>query len=489
MVCQNCHSHDVIKVQDQFFCVNCGNLVAPPQPKAKEPIPVVVPAIDGLPEGVTILPVGDMVTAVVAGKPVKRKRPGRPKATRLDQPVTSGGMRDISAGFAPVLSPDISEAKPASEAPEIAPVSVPQTVQASPSPASGPHGSRRLSDIAPARHAAPAPKVEQSTNKEHPPQPMVFGDLISSSLRGRFNPTHFCLALLPAILLAFVGGFIVLALAGDYTNVGRLVPQRLLLPVGGELLIIAALYYVSRSFMHGAIVYGAARRADHRPTTVARWMDMSARSFGARLRLDVLNGLAQLAVLALAGSLVVTGGILWPVPAWFQLGLLFVAFFALMYLLAGLMLSQGLGHVAVTLSTMNARQAFGLGWLFFRHHFELIGLKLLTFAVELLLLVPVAAAVAALIVLVPGNQTWLVVAGLVVGVTVAGASTGAASALWWQETYRRLVRADRLTEAVALLTGRKLASSTGSSANWIAALMLSLAVLAAVWPWLPLPTL
>ncbi len=488
MVCQNCHSHDVIKVQDQFFCVNCGNLVALPQPKAKEPIPVVVPEVEGLPEGVTILPMGDMVAAVVAGKPVKRKRPGRPKATRLDQPVASGGMRDISAGLEPLLSPDSPEAEPTSEMAKVGAVSVPQAVAPTPS-VSGPHGSRRLNDIAPTRHKAPAPKIEQPANKEHQPQGMVFGDLISSSLRGRFNPTHFCLALLPAILLAFVGGFVVLALAGDYANVGRLVPQRLFLPVGGELLIISALYYVSRSFMHGAIVYGAARRADHRPASVARWIDMSARSFGSRLRLDVLNGLAQMAVLALVGSLVVTGGILWPVPAWLQLGLLFVAFFALMYLLAGLMLAQGLGHVAVTLSTMSARQAFGLGWLFFRHHFELIGLKLLTFAVELILLVPVAAAVAALIVLVPGNQTWLVVTGLIIGVTIAGASTGAASALWWQETYRRLVHTDRLTEAVTLLTGRKLTSSTGRTANWIAIIMLSLAALAAVWPWLPLPTL
>jgi len=479
MVCQNCHSTDVIKVQDQFFCVNCGNLVAAPVPKIKTPTLVVAPPTDGLPEGVTILP---MAGTVILDKPAKRKRPGRPKASRLDQPVASGGMRDIAVGFTPTLEPALAEPAAAADAP---------AEQAPTSPAHPDHqpATRRLNDLAPSRHASAAPG-------EHSPakpaaatgdlQPTAFSDLMSASIRGRFNAVHFCLALLPAILLAMVGAFVVVTLAGDYMAVNRLLPRHGLIPLGGELAIIALLYYVSRSFMHGAIVYGAARQSDHRPAPVSRWIEMSARSFGTRLRFDILSLLAQGGVLALIGSLIVTGGLLWPVPAWLQLGLLFGAYFALVYLLAGLMLTQGLGHVAVTLSTVTARKAFGLGWMFFRHHFELIGIKLLTLLVELILLAPLGAAIAALVLLAPSNRNWLVVAGFTVGIMIAGASAGAASALWWQAAYRRLVKTERLVEAVGLLTGRKLTPTRGHATTWMMILMLVLAATAAIWPWLSL---
>jgi len=314
----------------------------------------------------------------------------------------------------------------------------------------------------------------------------MFSDLMSASIRGRFSAAHFCLALLPAILLALAGGFVVVTLAGNYTAINLLLPPKAFVTLDGEIVIIALLYYVSRSFTHGAIVYGAARQSDHRPAPVARWIDVSARSFGTRLRFDFLNLLAQSGVLALIGSLVVTGGLQWPIPSWLQLGLIFCAFFGLVYLLSGLMLTQGLGHVAITLSTVTARKAFGLGWIFFRHHFELIGIKLLTVVVELVLLAPLGVAVGALILLAPGEHNWLVVGGFTTAIMIAGASTGAASALWWQAAYRRLVKTERLTEAVGLLTGRKLTPSKGHAVTWMMIMMLVLASVAAIWPWLSL---
>ena len=479
MVCQNCHSTDVIKVQDQFFCENCGNLVDPPRPKINTPTLVVAPPTDGLPEGVAILP---MLGKAVIEKPAKRKRPGRPKASPLDQPVVAGGMRDIAIGFTPTLAPALAEPKAGTDPPSLPEADKPVASDIQ-------HPVRRLKDIAPARHASSAstkPSQPNTEAKDGEQQPVIFSDLMSASIRGRFNVAHFCLALLPAILLAMVSGFLVVTMAGDYTTVNRLLPPQAYVPVGGELLIIALLYYVSRSFMHGAIVYGAARQSDHRPAPVARWIDISAHSFGTRVRFDALSLLAQAGVLALIGSLVMTGGIKWPVSDWLQLGLIFGAFFALVYLLAGLMLAQGLGHVAVTLSTISARKAFVLGWVFFRHHFELIGIKLLTLMVELVLLVPLGVAIAALLLLDSSEHNWLVVAGLSVGVMIAGASNGAASALWWQAAYRRLVKTERLTEAVGLLTGRKLTQSRGHATTWMMILMLVLAGTAAIWPWLSL---
>ena len=55
-----------------------------------------------------------------------------------------------------------------------------------------------------------------------------------------------------------------------------------------------------------------------------------------------LASAAQLGVLGLIGLLVVTGGARWPVPEWVQLAVLFAAHLMLLYLLAGLLLAQGL---------------------------------------------------------------------------------------------------------------------------------------------------
>lgn len=480
MVCQNCHSKDVIKVQDQFFCVNCGNIVVPLRPQISTPTQVVAPLTSGLPEGVTILPVPETNRLDIQ---LKRKRPGRPKAARLDMPAVAGGMRSITFGAPPTLEPPPVRSTEQVE-PAIGAMTKSETTPARSS-------AERVNDITrtnPAPVVAAKPNVHQTigSGKSDVLHPALFNDLMSASIRGRFNATHFSLALLPAILLAFVGGFIMVALAGNYTSANRLLPAGALAPLSGELLIISLLYYVSRSFMHGAIVYGAARKSDNRPAPIGRWIEMSSRSFGTRLRFDMLCLVAQAGVLALIVSLAVTGGVAWPVPFWLQWALLFGAFFALVYLFAGLMLAQGLGHVAVTLSPVSARQAFGLGWLFFKHHFDLIGIKILTLLVELILLLPLLAAVAALIILTPDSYSLLVVVGLVVGILMAGASTGAASALWWQSAYRRLVKTERLTQAVGLLTGRRLSQAGESSTLKLMFLMLALAVCAAIWPWVSL---
>jgi len=103
----------------------------------------VAPAIDGLPDGVTILP---MAGAIVPEKPTKRKRPGRPKASRLDHPLAAGGMRDIAIGFTPTLEPAIAEPMAATDA---------TTAQEAPEPAPShqTRPARRLNDIVPTRNA------------------------------------------------------------------------------------------------------------------------------------------------------------------------------------------------------------------------------------------------------------------------------------------------------------------------------------------------
>ena len=463
MKCPNCASTDVIRVQDQFFCVNCGNLVVPPKPVAA-PIPVVIPDTRGLPYGIRILPSNPPDAGhKSSGTVVRKRKPGRPKAARLDIPA---------------LQPSITKfaQQPTDAASSVVAPPLPKAIgAASDAPA------RTLSDIS---HSKPPEAIRRPvTNVIN--QPVPFNDLMSASLRGRFNAIHLALALLPAALLGIVAAFIVTVVAGRAVTPELLLPKDGMVRIAGELLILGAIYYAARSFTQGAIMFGAARQLDHRPIPVARWFDTSARSFMVRLRFDVMMGMKQLAVTGLIVGLVYTGGMPWPVPAWVQLGLLFATHLLLVYLLVGLMLSQGLGHTALVLSTITARQAIRLGWTFFRHHFELLGLKGLTLLFEMVLLFPLVAAIAATILLLPEQQSWPLAAGIGVGVALAGTSMGAASALWWQSAYRRLVRTERLGEAVGLLGGRKPGPGT-QAAGWLTAAIVVLAIGAALWPLIPL---
>ena len=440
MICQNCQSKDVITVQDQLFCVNCGNLVVP---ASKEMTEVVVPVTDGLPDGVVILPV-PYGTPPVAVTP-KRKRPGRPKAGPIDAVRAMVPTNPVPA--------------------DVRSVAV-------------------MNDVTRGTGGVPALTARQTAGHT---EPVAFNDLMSASVRGRFNHTHWALALLPAIILAFVAAFVVTVLGGDVTAVGRLLPKNAVWAVGGQALITLLVYYLSRSFMQAAIIYGASRQADHRPAPLRRWLDVAARSTGARLRFDILSSLMQVGVIGLIISLIITGGSPWRVPELAQLAILFTAFLVLSYVLTGLVLAQGLGHVAVTLGALNARQAYSIGWGFFKSHFELIGIKIVTIVIELVLIVPVIAAVLAVILLYPDGNAWPVTLAISVGVAIAGASTGAASAIWWQAAYRRLGRTDRLVDATKLLAGRTPAMGKRHATAWFMASLTVIALVGAVWPWIAFP--
>src|SRR5262249_15520176 len=57
MVCPNCHSDKIIQVQDQLFCINCGQQVPESAKKPGKPAAKMAIQDNGLPQGVTVLPV------------------------------------------------------------------------------------------------------------------------------------------------------------------------------------------------------------------------------------------------------------------------------------------------------------------------------------------------------------------------------------------------------------------------------------------------
>jgi hypothetical protein len=410
---------------------------------------------------------GDKTTP--APQPVakaKRRKPGRPKAGRLDvpRPVGTDSGPEMAAPTTPVA------VKPA----PAATARIHRT-----KPAGGP---RRLNDLAPAPAVQAAPAVAP-TPTHHPAAP-VYAGVVAASWTGRFRTGALGWSLLPAALLAIVCAAITFALMRQGPAQFWTATQRAGWAVGGELVLVALLYYASRNVAAAAIAFGAARQADHRQSRHRHQLRVAINSFWSRVGLDAFVVTLQLIVASLMAILVMVGGVRWPMPELAQLAVLFIAFLALTYALAGLGLIQGLARVGLTLGSVSVWRAFGLGWSFFQRHFELVGYKALAVLFELLLILPLAGVVIALVVLLPADLKWLAPIGVLVLTLTAGTLIGAGAAVWWQAAYSRLVRRYRNNEAAKLLGGRSSSQLHQGAAVMTALVGLLLVGATIAWPWL-----
>jgi hypothetical protein len=220
MVCPNCHSDKIIQVQDQLFCINCGQQVPESAKKAQTHLGEPAKAgaklsvqDNGLPTGVKVLPVPGVpkvespakmkeelkpkdgprtpegavtimprrrISGADADPASAKRKPGRPKAGRLDTPVaiasnaptpntppgtnaaadpkletTDRPIAEPSSGTVPIITqPSEIGAHPAatpsgSATPASAPIlpAAPKIAQPH-----KPHGPRRISDLSPRKN-------------------------------------------------------------------------------------------------------------------------------------------------------------------------------------------------------------------------------------------------------------------------------------------------------------------------------------------------
>ena len=552
MVCPNCHSHEIIEVQGQHFCINCGQMVPdPPQPQPTDPTSSTVAVQEnGLPEGVKILPVGPAsaqpeikslvkprtriteneastdagakpeakkgsAISAVAAK-IKKRKPGRPKATRLDVPRAIAAQAPAAplptapkiAAVTPLANPKpatnrvrrmsdiaprrpaptsssptstLSSASPRSEATPAAISANPSLANTNPAPA-GPKPPSHLANHAVAAPTKPARhKAKHEVHKVGVP-PLHYGAVIAFSLRARVRPRLVALATLASLSFAAAiayGTWLLLTTGLPHLAERLAHSSRSLLL---ETTLLAALYYVGRSIGQAAITFGVAREADHRPVPLTRQIGVGINTFGRRLLLDIGFALGEVGLLALVAGLMLTGGEDWPINPQLHLAIIFCAFLALLYLLTALALTRGLAGVALTLTNRNPWATTKLGWRLFSHRFELLGLRFAALALELLLAVPPAALAGAFIVSAPAPWHLAVVAAVAVLAWLAGALFGAGTATWWTALYRRLVLADRPAEAITLLSARKAQDANRGSLSLIISLSTLLAATAVALP-------
>jgi hypothetical protein len=550
MVCPNCKSDQVIQVQDQHFCINCGQAVPEPTVKpAKATASSIAVGKNGLPEGVKILPVGaapslqtvtepepepipdqapespketpdpattapvvhgiksririDDTAPVEKPETTKPRKRGRPKAGKLDVP------KAISSSTPSTLpsAPDIGTKLPLPFSPRPEP-----TVRPAPPVLDGPRGMR---DLAPRRHAHPHPhahtdQTETKTISPHKTKPKAkfvlfkhtkpavpahkkvhrvglppihFGAVVAFSMRARLQPR--LLAIAAAAPLAFAlacgyGAWLLLngglaKLATQVSNAG--------IPVFAELGLLAALYYVGRNVGQSAITYGVQRETDHRPIPVSKQIIVGINAFGRHLALDASFATLEIVLLWLMALLLITGGAAWPVNIDIQVAAVFIAFLFLLYLQTALALSRGLAGVALTLTNESPLQAAKFGWRLFSHRFELLGLRFLALALELVLAVPLAALAAAFIFAAPPGLHLLVAAGVGLIAWAAGALLGAGTASWWTALYRNLVLVDHPDSASKYLSSSQNSEIHAGPLTAVVALstLLICAVLALPW--------
>jgi hypothetical protein len=547
MVCPNCHSDHIIQVQDQFFCINCGQSVPTPAVgKAAKVDTKLSVQPNGLPEGVKVLPV-KAAPEVTAAQPVAptakvqapdhkgsddgiilqrrrieaveataattpKRKPGRPKAGRLDAPLPVG--ETVSAAPPPPSAPaaeHVESSKPVvapsvlPDAPKIAPKRMSDISPRNRNAASGAHSHTKATHHAdskpgqekhaPERPASESPKAHAQNplkrEKRHhvtkvAVPPLHFGAVAKASLRSRARPGYLAMSALAALALAAVAGYGawlyltggLVKLAGTVTHAGALSL--------GEAVALLLLYYVGRSVAQGGITYGITREHDNRPVGLGRQLAIGINTFPRRLGLDIACATLAVGLLAIIGALVIAGGSDWPLPQEVQVVALFCAFLVILYLLAALFISHSLAGVAITLTPEEPFEAAKLGWHLFSHRVELIGLRLFALAMEALLALPLVAAAVGLIAAAPAGMHAPAAVGVGMLAWVCGALLGAGTAGWWAAIYRQLVLADRPAESPKLLSAHLATSARPANLTLVVALSSFLIAAALALPWLKL---
>ncbi|MBW4062077.1 hypothetical protein HJC99_05895 [Candidatus Saccharibacteria bacterium] len=404
---------------------------------------------DGLPAGVKILP----VDGEEAPKTTKKAKLGRPKAGRLDVPAAAT-KRIVGEVTGPPPS---------------------QTPPPLPKP---------IHDIAP-----PPPKpIREPDNRPLPPvirrASVAYSEILGASIAGRFTHHRSFMTIVPAALVAMVA-----TVAGVVLASGQ--PHRLVSAtvdagwaVGGELIIIAVIYYLVRSLSHAAITFGSARLSDHRPLPTERWLEVAADSQGRRLGIDVLASLGLLVMLALMAGLFVSGSHLSGLPEVAQIAILMLGFGVLLYASVAITMTVSLGHIAVTLAQVHTVSGLKLGWRLFRRHFELAGARLTALSLETLGLIAVLVGAGGWLIVSPANLRPLVIGAVGVVLAAIGALAGAGTAIWWGNAYRALVQVDHPAGFHRLLSTAVPKAARVTPVIVISGVLLGLSALAVAWPWL-----
>ena len=432
MVCPNCQSTDIVELQNQHFCINCGRLI-------------------------------ELVS--------KKRGPGRPKIERLDRPMpltiqltTASGSLDaaktelVSKPMDDTVVEPVAletkaidyttEAQLPAELPKIShgfhqapPVKLPSEVAIS----AEIKARKRLQDIVPFKENEVDKKdltqsEKHASTKKHLPLSHIISAAWSEPWQGG-----------PARLL-IVAAFIAAIMAGGITSlflnhVNNLTQSQ---PIAGVicLFIAVALLFGVANTERAAF---ALRRYDHRRIPRS-WLFGGALSVLLRQSVVVLGGIVDIALIVTLALLIALYGPL-HISAPYSPYALVISYFLLAILALATWVKTGIASAGVELGRMAASEGLKFGWRSLWRHPELMGSRLVAILWVFSSLAGIIALAWALHLVIGQYDYWIEVvsAGLLTLTAVLLGNFGAVG--WRQATYREIVILDEATDAIALLSG------------------------------------
>jgi hypothetical protein len=471
MVCPNCKSNDIVAIQNQHYCLNCGQLV--PEAIAPAGEPVAAPAEADLAAKIagTPLKIAANMPAVGAEIPVKalpkvKKAMSEPKPRPLDAapPMI---RKHFDVALRPVKKTAVASAsKPVKPAPPKEPIRPPRPIIA--------------------HTTALAPPVDSLAKSTAPINTREIAMPAKEHSRHNF---HTILVLLSA--LTAVSGFalaislgpnpiwlLVAWVAGDIPTVTISLN---LVAIAGLAVGLIWLCYSLFILAQAALTFSKGRRAAGRPTSDDSARAVARASFGGILRLDllILFWLGVLAIIEVAlvrYVLAVTSQTTAAQPYLLAASSLIVLFF-----LVNLIASRNLGVVNLVITNASPRKALRRGrQLFYRHTVDIIVGMLITLIVSLVFALP-AFCTWLWLKMTPGTdglRVYLTAAWLVL--TALGIYLIANYFMnFWSRLYLEIVASLPSDQAATMHGGRKASLSRRPSVFIGATFVLALALIAA----------
>ncbi len=438
MVCPNCQSTDIVELQNQHFCINCGRLIelvskkrGPGRPKAERldtPKPLTI-ALTAAPNSIDTpndQPITETVDETTAEATV-------PEDIHSDEIITEEVIKDEVSIDLPLISHGFHQAPPSKLPAEVA---LTAEIKAR----------KRLQDIVPVKEPEiiknnPAPGAEKrSSKKNRLPLPQIISAAWSEPWQG--GPAR--LLIIAAFIAAILAGAVTSLLLNHVRNFSQ--PQTI---AGAICLTIAiGLLFGVANTERAAF---ALRRYDHRPIPRS-WLFGGALSVILRQSLVVFGGIVDIAFISYL-AVIIASYEPSKIPQPYSAYTLVASYFLLAVLALAAWVKTGIAAAGVELGRMTASEGLKFGWRSLWRHPELMGSRLVAILWVGSSLAGIIALAWALHLFFSQFDYWIEVfsAAIIALTAVLLGNFGAVG--WRQAAYREIVILDEAPDAIALLSG------------------------------------
>lgn len=460
MVCPNCKSDDIVLIQNQHYCINCGQLVPATSVAAQTKPAVATPkaTVSAAPKATPVSAPKVATKAAVKAAP----KPVAAAVAVLDKPkpAPTKSMSDIKQ--APVrqpvaLKPAITTVavktnvpKPSSQSPKV----ISRLVEAKPRPFEPKDEAPRNVPIAAIKkEAVLGPALQEAANAAWDPK------FLSSSLM--VAVVRLAPAWLIGVFVVISGNNFTLRVGNSLTDLGLFVVLSLLLH--------RLLSNLVTTVVTNGIAFGQAKAGDNRPVKPPTWWSAGYNSLPSSLSIDIICQIITAALVALA---VFGWGYAPILAARIAVATLVAAVVGLVWLV------RILARQTVVLADLKPRAALDMGRRLLAKHFGASLVAGLVSLIATILAIPAyfgAGYAARLITAALGlGNRWIEPAA---GTIVSGLYLTSATLfviVLWVELYRRMVRQLPQKLSASLMTGRGVAPVKRDAASLFAILVIVL---------------